>query len=487
MRKHAYAHFDTEVSSWFICCQAHARHAILSIFVTIVLILLVGASLGPHLVNQTLSTKTRQHAYGSASYVAKGSSFEANVSIDHNAETINSSTITATSALADVKNRTFSYSSDSASSQNSSIHITTTGTKPELGSSYRSHTSSPTLDARSTASTDLRHINIENYDFSLPRLALCIAGNARTFHYPMVHKRIIENVVHPLRTVANVDIFFIIKLNDNPRPLHPRSPRESSSTRAAMAKFRPVSIRELGPDDDILHGIHPGRYHPVYKTELDANNNTVHILTKRLLSKPLHPSCDADPASRVFVPYALHRTHQCLSEIRSYEAAHRYVTYKYLYRIRPDVVFLDVIPMPMLLAPRIVITNAVPSVNIHTLTKWLQKTEKTTPPDTGDHFLAALTDDADIAFSAVNGMHDCKFFKLPILRNPEAMLLFWLLTKKLTPITPMVAWVLVREDNGPECKRVQMLKVTNSLLKDAMVRKCEHFKRVFQWSKTDSS
>lgn len=483
MRQHACSPSHAEASSSAVIFLRRPRHGIVYVFATVVFFFSAGVCIMRHLIKLTNDSQTRRESRRNATYVTQGSSFSAN---EYTTETINRSTDTTTSAPVTVRNITAPSSSPSTSSPHPQVY-NSPETKNELTSFDTPHASSPLPTATSTQSTTSQHTNLENVYLSRPRLALCIAGNSRTFHYPMVHNRILQNVVRPLQTVANVDIFFVIKLKDDPRPLHPRSPRDSSSTRVAMNKFRPVSIRELGPDDDILHDVHPARYKPVYKTELDTDNNTVHILTKRLLSKPLLPYCTADPTSRVYVPYALHRTRQCLTQIRSYEAKHRRVKYKYLYRIRPDVVFLDVIPMPMLLAPGIVMTNAVPAVNIHTLTKLWKKTKNKTPPDTGDHFLAALTGDANLAFSAVNGMHDCEFFKLPVFRNPEAMLLFWLLSKNLTPITPMAAWVLVRERSGPECKRLAMVRVTNNVEKDAMVRKCEQFKRDFHWSRTDSA
>lgn len=300
----------------------------------------------------------------------------------------------------------------------------------------------------------------------------------------MVHERILENVLSPLRKVATVDVFFVVKLDDDPRPLFPGSPASVSSTRSAMAKFNPVSIRELTPYDDILRVMDRSRFKPVYDTGNKANGRST-VLTKRLLSKPTAANCTADSGARAFVPYALHRTRQCLSEIRKYEAAHHDAKYKYLYRIRPDVVFLDVIPMPTLLTSGRVITNAIQSLNTQTMVQWRYKKTNATAPDTGDHFLAAMTDDAEIAFSAVDAVHDCELFKLPILRNPESVLLYWLLTKKLTPVTPQAAWVLVREKMGPECIRLKLLRVGNSLLRDAMVKKCERFRNEFQWSSTD--
>lgn len=468
MRKHADSTIDVETSSTVKTVPRHFRDPFILLTVLIACCILAGIGLRRHLGLHRIGTKpNHSKAAQNSDFIVHGSSIFENASREN-----------VKTAMSHGTNRTHSVPV-------SAMAITD---RPHSGPSTQQHrntsktqsaltTTSPSTNAPSRS----RSTNTTIVDRSPARLALCIAGNARTFHYQMVHSRILENVVHPLRDVATVDVFFLIKLNDNPRPLHPTSPRRSWSTRAAIAKFHPVFIRQLGPDDDILHEIHPSRYHPVYKTKLDANNNTVHVLTERLLSKPKTPNCTADRGSRAYVPHSLHRTRQCLSEIRSYEAKHRKVRYKYLYRIRPDVVFLDVIPMPTLLAPGVVITNAVPSVNIHTLTKWWQKTKKMTPPDTGDHFLAALTQDADVAFSAVNGMHDCEFFKLPVLRNPEAMTLFWLLSNKLTPITPMATWVLVRERTGPECKRVHMLRVTNPVEKQSMVRKCEQFRKDFVW------
>lgn len=299
----------------------------------------------------------------------------------------------------------------------------------------------------------------------------------------MVHERILQNVIFPLRKLATVDVFFVVKLDDDPRPFYPTSPASVASTRLAMSKFNPVSIRELTPNDDILRGIHRSRYKPVY----DRRKKSKTVLSKRLLSKPIAANCTADPGARAFVPYALHRTRQCLSEIRKYEASHHGVKYKYLYRIRPDVVFLDVIPMPTLLTPGTVLTNAVQSLNTQSVVQWWHRKTNATAPDTGDHFLAAMAEDAEVAFSAVDAVHDCELFKIPILRNPESVLLYWLLTKNVTPVTPQVAWVLVREKLGPECIRLRMLRVSNSLLRDAMVKNCERFRKEFQRSVTDSA
>lgn len=313
-----------------------------------------------------------------------------------------------------------------------------------------------------------------------------------------MHEAILTNVVHPLRTIAQVDVFFVIKLDDDPRPFYPESPRNTEATRLAMQKFNPVLVRELGPEDDMVHTLDAGRYQPVYISRPGGDNKSRNtgtssgslkqddvdddngvndrILSQRLISKPLDGNCTADENVRAFVPHALHRSRQCLTEIRSYEASHS-VNYTYLYRIRPDVVFLDAIPMPTLLTSGTVVTNAVPAISTRSMVEWWKKTRNTIPTDTGDHLLAATARDADVAFSAVNAVDDCELFKMPVLKNSEMMLLYWMLTKGLTPITPQTAWVLVREGTGAECERLGMLRLVNGVWGKRMLRKCESFRR----------
>lgn len=310
-----------------------------------------------------------------------------------------------------------------------------------------------------------------------PRLALCIAGNARTFHYPRVHNNILENVVGVLRRHADVDVFFNIKIEDDPRPNYPTARTNASATKTAMDKFFPVFVHELTNKSEDNIQIDDSRY--IIKDGAAT----------RLITKPLH-NCSASDSSQAYIPHALHRASQCYRIVEEYERSHG-LEYTWMYRIRPDVVFLEEIPPPTEIQPGSVATNLIPSINTVAVAKWGvreygypdENASESGFPHTGDHFMAVTRRDAEAGLNAVRAIDDCGLFKAPILRNSESQLMYWLMKHGLRLMNIPTLWVLIREGIGPECVRVRYFDLANKTLQSDMVRRCDEYKGRFRWTR----
>lgn len=332
------------------------------------------------------------------------------------------------------------------------------------------------------------------------RIALCISGNARTFHYHSVHGTLLQYVVAPLKAVADVDVFFNIKLTDDPRPQRPRAARNDTATLSAMAKFNPVQVRQLADNDS--YTVDPARLFAV---------------NERLMTRPSHcnESLRAEtPMKKDFrktadVPHALHRMRQCYDLVSRYEQQQRHrqqqqqaygdggsrFQYDWFYKIRPDVAFLDDIALPLVVGVNAtvanvgnasvvntVIANISPEKWTKSVKTWWEKTATQTAATyghIGDHFMAAHRSVAQVAFNAIQALDECDVFVTPIRRNPESVLLFWLLTHNITAIATTTPWVLVREKKA-ECKRLRMFTIKDADKRSHMIERCRLYKRQFK-------
>ena len=373
------------------------------------------------------------------------------------------------------------------------------------------------ISSTSTADSSYLTATPPSISTTRPRIALCLNGNARTFRYPSVHNNILQRVLQPLRETSDVDVFFNIKLSDDRNPrLGLESPVDLRHTRAAMKKFSPVVVHELsesGEEDFVIPegrrvAADRGTHRNIQRPENCSTNS------HQSISKMLWPWRDRHDTA--IAPHSLYRGWQCGRLIEAYERE-KNITYDYMYRARPDVVFLDSIPTPSELNLSVgqVAINAVQVQWTAPFVKWWASSRDVDSGQVGsgaDHFMAAHRADMRVALGAVAAVDQCQFYDAPLDRNPESQQLYWLLTHGLSVKTVDNLWILIREGLGPECFRVRGLDLWGGDWKrrrrarrrawlgvwgkekgfidsdvslwhqrSAMMRRCETYRESFRW------
>lgn len=289
------------------------------------------------------------------------------------------------------------------------------------------------------------------------RVALCFTGNSRTFYYPIVHENILENVLFTLRKSYPTDVFFNIKIDDDPRPSRPRAESRHDETMRAINKFSPVVVRLL--------------------------NDTHSFSSKRVDRKQRHIHRPFNCSARdrwSMLPHSLFRSQQCISLISDYEQKHGF-KYKWVYRTRPDVVLFDpIMPPDNITDDSTVYTNRGPEQFVWYFARWWKSTFNASthiPPFT-DHILAGFRDPMMIALNAFESVNDCAYYSVRSEKNSEAALGYWILNHGLKIRIAPGAWAVVRAETGAECFRIKVMHVRDRQKREAMNGQCRAFNEI---------
>lgn len=291
------------------------------------------------------------------------------------------------------------------------------------------------------------------------RVALCFTGNSRTFYYPIVHENILENVLFPLRKSNPTDVFFNIKIDDDPRPSRPRAETHHHETMQAVNKFSPVVVR-------LLNGTHSFSSRRVDRTQ-------------RHIHRP--SNCSANFRwSRL--PHSLFRSQQCISLISDYEQKHGF-KYKWIYRTRPDLVLFDpIMPPENITDDGTVYTNRGPEQYIWHFARWWKSTFNASthiPPFT-DHILAGFRDHMMVALNAFESVNECNYYSMKCEKNSEAALGYWILNHDLKIRIAPGTWAVVRAETGAECFRIKLMRVRDPQKREEMNEQCRAFNEILQ-------
>lgn len=293
--------------------------------------------------------------------------------------------------------------------------------------------------------------------FNGPRVAVCLTGNARTFYYPLVQDKILENVIAPLRESYPTDVFFNIKFDDNPRPSRPRAKTDLNATLEAIEKFSPVVLRSLNKSHDFVSG------------RADRS--------QRYIRRP--SNCHSN--SFASLPHSLFRSQQCLPLIEEYEKKNGF-RYTWIYRMRPDVVFLDPIIRPDDIENGTLYANRGPDMYVWNFIRWWKATYNRTariPPFT-DHLLAGMRDDMTIGLNSFEAINNCTYYSVYGERNSEAALGFWTYRHGLRIHVEPWLWTLVRAVRGAECFRIRLMQIRDQKLRLAMEERCRAYNELLK-------
>lgn len=271
------------------------------------------------------------------------------------------------------------------------------------------------------------------------RVAVCIAGSARTFRYNMTYRPILHKIVKPLRAAHETDVFFLMRMEDaTVTKRRPKAIEDEDATRWTMELFKPKEI-QLVTEDLPESRIRPG----------SVPDELAHFLPpRRCRGLPEEASCR--------VPDALYRSKQCLEMIARAEVA-KGVQYDWVYRMRPDIILFDPVLQPRQLRRDTFYSNqGRPAVTMRCALWWMKKrwTWRAGHGPIADQIGIASREIAESAFRAFDATEDCELYEIPGRIAPEEILRFWVMKHAIRYEAAPFDWAIVREFTGPECKRL---------------------------------
>lgn len=296
------------------------------------------------------------------------------------------------------------------------------------------------------------------------RVAVCIAGNARTFRYNFVHASLLKHIIHPLRRTYATDVFFILRADDDGARNRTLSaiPDMRATLRAAN-KFNPVNLTMITIHDefDTL------RYVPRSSHAYD------------LIKRPSR--CTEGTQRNVRLPHALFRAKQCLQTIRMYEQKQR-IQYDWVYRLRPDMLLFDRVLLPLQLRADTLYTNQGRTGMTNDMGKWWKQARRVMKAGYGaiaDQMSISSRHVAEVALRAFDAVDDCELYKAHGQHLPEGIYRFWLLKQNIKYKAVPFDWATVREHIGPECYRLYFQVGVGTNWTQSMER-CYRFARSVQ-------
>lgn len=296
------------------------------------------------------------------------------------------------------------------------------------------------------------------------RVAVCIAGNARTFRYPFMHTTILSNIIKPLRREYDTDVFFILRMDDaGARNRSLRSFPDAEATLNAVHQFAPTKFTWITSTNEFNHSRFIARTDSAYEA----------------MSRP--QTCGPSRESAVRLPHALFRAKQCLEQIEEHEVATG-SRFDWVYRLRPDVLVFDRVLLPRDLRKDILYCNQGRTSVTNDIGKWWLNTRGGVKAGFGaiaDQMSMCSRKVAAIALRAFDAVDDCELYNAVGQHIPEGIYRFWLLKKRVRYEAVPFDWVTVREHVGPECYRLYFQIGQHSNWTRSMAR-CYRFARLVQ-------
>lgn len=300
------------------------------------------------------------------------------------------------------------------------------------------------------------------------RIAICMAGAARTFHYQGVHKNILKRVITPLqRQGYQLDLFFLFRMTDDPPPSILKAKPNKEMVYTAMELFNITQTLEYTGFENVRNNFEPYRFTDRSETRF-ASYRPPKWCGKKKKELVLHFS------------HTLYRTQHCLDVIAKYEQEHKF-RYHWIYRLRPDVVFMGSdIPAPRVLSNDVLYTSAWSAMfvkqarlqlrqnGIHDTALFIHNNETGNEVQhcgIGDQFLLASREVAEVAFNAFDIRNDCSAYASPAINSEESLLLY--VVKKGVRYAPLpVVWDIIRDFPDPFCNRMEYVTVPNTTIEE---------------------
>lgn len=278
-------------------------------------------------------------------------------------------------------------------------------------------------------------------DATKAAVAVCIAGQMRTFRLFPVRLSILYHVLEPLRDAGHpVHVFFHVASGDISKSDFKTSP----STNLFMP-FAPATLTTF----------------------------------------PVTPRCPVKPCPiprDTGCPHTLLRADECMMQVRAFER-HTNVTFAWIYRTRPDIVIATNISLPSQLPDDLTLYTNMHEPFTNTYAHpWLRQTfpysSRLLHDPVGDLVHIVPRRLAAVVFSASQAFQDCHLFHMPNgTITPEVALTYWLAKHAVTYRPMPWLWMLVRQYSGPECAKIPFIYTGNSSTDEQYMRTCLSYKR----------
>lgn len=263
------------------------------------------------------------------------------------------------------------------------------------------------------------------------RVAICLAGDARTFSLPLVHQSILDRVVYPIARKYKTDVFFSIAIDDETRSLA----HKMQALTKAVKLFNPVvtNIESAG----------------IY----NGHSRKVNQFHERFEWLKAPERCGLSSKDNIIrLPHTLYRASQCLDAISKYEQKSG-VQYDWVYRLRPDIVMFDDIVTPDFLQHNVYYSNqGRTNVTMRMGKYWISNYGHGGYGAIADQMGVSSRRVADIMLRAWNAVDDCELYQTGFVSLPEDTLRFWALKLNQPYAAIPLNWAIVRHDLGAHCK-----------------------------------
>lgn len=267
-------------------------------------------------------------------------------------------------------------------------------------------------------------------------IAVCFAGNSRTFRLPLVHDNIVQNVIQPLKTDYLVKVFFILTLDDAPRSNRSQSSTNQTVVDKAIQKFEPAHVTYLKAQES-FGALRRSKINHAHFEWLEPPKN-----------------CSSNDYDIARLPHTLFRSKQCLQRIVEFESKNSF-RFDWMYRLRPDVVYFENIISPRFLRKDIYYSNQARTNVTHRTGKyWLSHYSSRGDGAIADQMSFSSRSLAEVTLRAWDATNECELYHMKFIPSPEDTLRFWLLKNYLRYEAIPLDWAIIRENVGPECKRL---------------------------------
>lgn len=253
---------------------------------------------------------------------------------------------------------------------------------------------------------------------------------------PIVHENILRNVVTSLRQDYDVKVFFLLSIDDAPQPKVSQSIADEKGVELAVSKFKPQVVQ--------------------FFTSQQGFDSFRRVNVTTIKAEWLHPPnhCQSANSSTSRLPHTLLRAQQCVQEIAKYESENGYM-FDWVYRLRPDVIYFDNIISPKVLRRDVYYSNQGRTNVTRRVGKyWIGSRGYRGDGAIGDQIGMSSRVIAEKALRAWEAIEDCELYHMGFTPCPEDVLRFWLLKNNIRYDALPFDWVVMRENLGPECKRL---------------------------------
>lgn len=295
-------------------------------------------------------------------------------------------------------------------------------------------------------------------------VAVCIAGQIRTFRNPHVRSSIHYHILQSLRDKGFfVHTFFHLSTSD-----------------ITHNDFDGIYNTET--NDSIFTSFTPASFSFYRQPQPRSSTSYLSIQDDDCpVSKCQQPHASS---RKVVCPHTLLRADECMRRVEIFQNKYN-ISFEWIIRTRPDIALASNISVSSLSTDK-VYTN----MHMSHMSKFAHPWLRQQFPKYAPHILNSNNDNvvgdliyvvpaklANVVFRASNAFQDCQLFQMSNgTIGPEVALVYWLVKHTLNFESFPWLWMIVRHDTGPVCENVKFIRTNDEDLNLQMDSLCHSFK-----------